>query len=193
MMNQRLNTMIRQHPRLFLGLIAILGSVWIVLSTGARDRVLPARSPAENAQSAPTVGAEAPDFDLPTPDGGRLRLRDLRGKAVLVNFWATWCSPCRAEMPTMQAVYDQYTDQGFTIVGINMREPASVLPPFLRELGISFPVAIDDGTTAQAYQVINIPASFFIDPDGIIRARYLGPMSRSVMDASLDAILPAPR
>ncbi len=193
MMNHRLNMMIRQHPRLLLGLIAILGAGWILLGTSARDRLLPARSSIATTQSAPTVGAQAPDFDLPTPDGGRLRLRDLRGKAVLVNFWATWCSPCRAEMPTMQAVYDQYKDQGFTIVGINMREPAGVLPPFLRELGISFPAVLDDGSTAQAYQVINIPASFFIDPDGIIRARYLGPMSRAVMDASLDAVLPAPR
>lgn len=188
-MNHLLNR-VQRHPRIVLGLIAMLGAIWIIMGSQGSGRPAAQSTGPLSSQIAPRVGAQAPDFDLLTPDGSHIRLRDLRGKAVLINFWATWCSPCRAEMPTMQAMYDRYAAQGFTIVGVNMREPASALPPFMRELGLTFPIVIDDGSTARAYNVINIPASFFIDADGIIRALYFGPMSRSVMDASLDAVLP---
>lgn len=178
-----------RQPALFGGLI-LLGLIWIVVSRRTATPQ-PSTPGGSTGAPAPVVGAPAPDFELPTPDGSRLRLSDLRGKAVLVNFWATWCSPCRAEMPTMQAVYDQNKAAGFVIVGVNMRESATAINGFMQELGLAFPTVIDDGSVARTYQVINIPASFFIDANGIIRARYLGPMSRSVMQASLDAVLPA--
>ncbi|GIV96683.1 MAG: hypothetical protein KatS3mg057_1340 [Herpetosiphonaceae bacterium] len=143
------------------------------------------------AVAAPEVGAPAPDFALQTPDGETIRLSDLRGQAVLINFWATWCGPCRSEMPAIQGIYDQQRERGFTVIAVNMREDPDRVHAFIQDLGLSFPVALDlEGAVARSYRVVNIPASFFIDRHGVVRARYLGPMSRAVMEASLDGLLP---
>ena len=183
---------LRPHRGLGMSVVVLLGLVLIVIGASVDQRGAPATpQSAAVLEPAPFVGSPAPDFDVVTPDGERIRLSDLRGQGVLINFWATWCGPCRAEMPTLQAIYDQQKARGFTIVGINLREPARPIQRFMQELGLTFPVALDpEGSVAARYQAINIPASFFVDRDGIIRARYLGPMSRQVMDASLEAILP---
>ncbi len=186
-----MTALIRHYPRRIIAMIAVIGVLWILVTAPQRQ----SRAQSNNADSqtiAPVVGAIAPDFVLQTPAGKTVKLSDFRGKGVLVNFWATWCIPCRSEMPTMQAMYASKRDQGFEIVAVNMSEGTNKVSAFSDEYGLTFPIVIDASTTANAYRVVNIPSSFFVDANGVIRAVYVGPMSRSVMNASLDAILPQP-
>jgi len=135
----------------------------------------------------------APEFSLQTLDGKTVTLSDLRGQAILVNFWATWCPPCKAEMPAMQKIYDDYKDQNFTILAINMTHQDEVgnIPDFLNRYGLSFPVLLEEsGQVAKTYQVRSLPTSFFIDPDGIIQDIVIGgPMAEALLRSRVEQIL----
>ena len=121
-------------------------------------------------------GALAPDFLLPKLDGGDLRLSDLRGKAVIVNLWATWCTPCRKEMPQFVAAYDRYKGEGLEIVAVNVQESASIIRPFAADFGMEFPVVLDKrGSVSDSYRLIGLPMTYFIDRDGVIRSVFQGP------------------
>lgn len=135
----------------------------------------------QNAQPAlPPVGElnrPAPDFALPGMDGQTIRLSDYRGKVVLVNFWGTWCEPCKEETPALQQAYQKLKDRGLVIVGVDLRsqeqdgaEGADGVRAFAQQYGISYPIALDTkGETARAFQIYPIPTSYFIDPNGVIR------------------------
>lgn len=122
------------------------------------------------------VGAPAPDFLLTAPNGELVALSDFRGKTVVLNFWATWCSPCRAEMPDLQAVFNEReSEDDFAVVGVDFGEPTGAVQSFIDEFDLSFPIAIDsDLSVAKHYGVRGLPASFFIDAQGIVRAVHLG-------------------
>lgn len=123
-------------------------------------------------------GFRAPQFSATMLDGTTLNLSDLNGQVVMLNFWATWCPPCREEMPTMQQYYDQYKNEGFTILAVNNRETPDVITPYLAELGLQFPVALDGvGFIQEKYAVFNYPTSIFVDKNGIIYAVQLGPIT----------------
>ena len=113
----------------------------------------------------------APDFELERLSGGTVKLSDLRGKVVVLNFWATWCGPCRQEMPHLAKVYEKYRDRGFEILAITTDEKADrpKVAPFVEEHGLTFPVLYDDGI-AGAYGVNGMPATVYIDAQG--RTRY---------------------
>ncbi|HEY41223.1 MAG TPA: TlpA family protein disulfide reductase [Dehalococcoidia bacterium] len=135
---------------------------------------------------APEVGYPAPDFTLTDLDGNTVRLRDLRGNVVFLNFWATWCPPCRAEMPAMEGLYQEYKNRDVVIIGVDLLEYWSNVEYFVEVNGYSWTFVIDtDGQVAMDYMVTGIPSSFFIDKDGIIRALQVGPMSRFTMEAKL--------
>lgn len=142
---------------------------------------------------APRQGFLAPDFDLQTLTGESLRLADLRGQVILVNLWATWCPPCRAEMPTLQKMYDEYKDQGFTILAVNMtsQDDLAAIQPFVQQYGITFPVLLDaDGNTARLYELRSLPSSFFIDRQGIIREVVIGgPMAEALLRTRIETLL----
>ncbi|MFC0298351.1 TlpA disulfide reductase family protein [Geobacillus jurassicus] len=127
------------------------------------------------------VGNQAPDFALRTLDGKEVRLSDLRGKRVIVNMWATWCPPCRAEMPDMQKFYERYKDEGVEIVAVNLTQSEKQLEQvarFIQEYGITFTVVLDEkGEVSRQYQAHAIPTSYLIDSQGIIRKKMIGPMS----------------
>ena len=140
------------------------------------------------------VGREAPDFLLQTADGGELRLSDLRGSPVLVNFWASWCVPCRKEMPEIVRAYDAHKAGGLVVVAIDLQENDEQVREFAAEYGMEFPVVIDrTGQVAQAWRIggpiEGIPSSYFIDRDGVVRARYLGPMDAETIARELEKIL----
>jgi peroxiredoxin len=145
------------------------------------------------AQSQPAAQAArlAPDFTLPTADGGQVRLAELRGKVVLLNFWATWCPPCKAEMPDLNALHQEHgRARNFVVLGINNEEAQHEVEAFARRNGILFPLALDlDGAvTAGRYGVRGLPTSMIVDREGNIRDSWMGQLSREAMVARLKRV-----
>ncbi len=143
------------------------------------------------AQPAAEAARPAPDFALQTVDGRLLRLRDLRGQVILLNFWATWCPPCKAEMPDLDALHRQYGQtRGFTVVGVNIQESQAVVAAFARQNNISFPLVLDaDGAiTNDLYRVRGFPTSIIIDRAGNIRDVWMGQIRREAMEIRLNRI-----
>jgi peroxiredoxin len=129
-------------------------------------------APDSEAVAVPRKGNPAPEIELKTPSGETVKLSDYRGQAVLVNLWATWCPPCRAEMPTIEAIYNEYKDQGFVVLAVDMtyQDDAERVPPFVAEQGLTYPILLDEtGDVAADYQMLSLPTSFFIDREGIIQ------------------------
>lgn len=128
------------------------------------------------------VGSLAPDFDLPTLDGKNLKLSDLRGKAVLLNFWATYCGPCKIEMPWFVELQKEYGPQGFQIIGVAMDDASTEeIAKFAKQMGVNYPVLIGKDSVADSYGGVSVlPTTFFIDRDGKLFAREFGLQSRSV-------------
>lgn len=127
-----------------------------------------------------SMNQQAPDFQLVTLDGERVTRDDLRGRVVLLNFWATWCPPCRVEMPGFQSVYDEYRDRGFVVLGVSTDAGGrGVVTEFLRERDITYPVAMASGGIVNAYGGARVlPTSFLIDRDGLIRNEVRGYFSK---------------
>jgi peroxiredoxin len=123
----------------------------------------------------PQVGGPAPPFTLNNVEGRPVSLADYKGKVVLLNFWATWCEPCKKEMPEIQAAYEQYKDRGFVVLGINFGENPDPAASFVHHGRLTFPVLLDRKIkVAEQYGVINLPVTFFVDPEGVIRERVVG-------------------
>lgn len=128
-------------------------------------------------ETAPTLGYLAPDFTLQDLNGQSVSLSSFRGKPVLLNFWATWCPPCRKEMPELQEFHRRYGDQ-VVLVGVNWGEGTSTVKRFLDQLGVSYPNLIDErGTAFVLYRLTGIPESYFIDPEGYLRGAWIGPLT----------------
>jgi cytochrome c biogenesis protein CcmG, thiol:disulfide interchange protein DsbE len=173
--------------RIVYSIILLLGLAWTLASADKSGVSTSGRV------TAPQQGFLAPDFDLKTPTGESVKLSDLRGQAVLVNLWATWCPPCRAEMKSIEKVYNEYKERGFTVLAINMTyqdEPLAVMP-FVKEQGLSFPILLDEtSATADAYQLRSLPSSFFIDRKGIIDEVVIGgPMAEALLRTRIEDIL----
>jgi peroxiredoxin len=170
-------------------LLLVLGIAWIALSRAPGDEVL-----ARNRRPpSPQAGFAAPNFTLQTQDDETVSLTDLRGQVVLVNFWATWCPPCRAEMPAIQHVYEQHKDQGFTVLAVDVQEGDAQVTAFADEQGLTFPILIDrDGSVAARYQVRAMPSTFFVDQAGVIREVTLGgPMTEAFIESQVTSLLAA--
>lgn len=141
--------------------------------------------------NAPGPTGTAPDFVLTDLDGQSVRLSDLRGHAVLLNFWATWCSPCRAEMPDLQVIHEEYGGDGLVILAANINESRDGVQEFVTHYSLTFRVLLDSsGQVARLYQVRGIPTTFFIDRDGVIRDRVVGgPMKREYIASKVRPLL----
>ncbi|MFQ5341691.1 MAG: redoxin domain-containing protein [Anaerolineae bacterium] len=132
----------------------------------------------------------APGFTLRTPDDDTISLSDFAGQPVLINFWATWCPPCRYEMPFLQAAYDKYKDQSFVVLAVDIQETAEVVKPFLQELGLTFPVAMDrSGAVSSAYRIQAIPTSIFVDRQGVVVDIHRGALTPEVLQGYLDKLI----
>ena len=125
----------------------------------------------------PGRAVAAADFTVPDLAGKPLRLRDFKGKVVFLNFWATWCPPCKEEMPSMKRLYRRHKDRGFTILALSIDSGgAAPVGAFVKELGLTFPIGLDSKTTvANEYAVRGLPATFLIDAKGVIAAIAIGP------------------
>lgn len=174
-----------QVQRIILYCLILIASVaWIGISTDTR---------AVTNEFAPQEGFSAPDFTLKTPSGETYTLSELKGQAVLVNLWATWCPPCRAEMPAMQKMYAEYKSQGFVVLAVDMTYqdyPLQVVP-FANQYGLTFPILLDEtGEVAAAYQLRSLPSSYFINRAGIITEVVIGgPMSEALLRTRIEKIL----
>jgi cytochrome c biogenesis protein CcmG, thiol:disulfide interchange protein DsbE len=167
--------------------ILAFGLAWIYISA---DKIGASTS---GTLAAPQQGFPAPDFELETTSGETIKLSDLRGQAVLVNLWATWCPPCRAEMQAIEKVYNEYKEQGFVVLAVNMTyqdDPRAVMP-FVNEQGLTFPILLDEtGGMANSYQLRSLPSSYFIGRDGIINEVVIGgPMAEALLRTRVEKIL----
>jgi peroxiredoxin len=138
---------------------------------------------------APVVGAPAPDFVLNELNGGQVRLSDLKGQVVLLNFWATWCGPCEAEMPAIEDRYTTFKGQGLVVLGINQDEDSETVQAFVERLGLDFPILLDPGAVVgELYRARGLPTTFIVDRDGQIVVQKVGYMSDGQLDQYLSQV-----
>ena len=190
-------------------LAAIVGGLWYF---GVRDQggeapelaggvrygtvELPLEKNVTGKRPAGETGRAAPDFLLEQLDGPPLRFSDLQGRPVLVNFWATWCPPCRKEIPVLIKAYGENKSRGFLVVAVNLQEGDRPVRRFAQEFGMEFPIVMDrTGQVAQTWRIggpiKGLPASYFVDRDGVIREVFFGAMNEDVLREKLAKILPA--
>lgn len=184
-------------------IVILLGLVsWGIYDTMKKnDAVKASLASSEQAiegldMSSLTIGINkgniAPEFDLKTLDEESVKLSDFRGKKLIVNMWATWCPPCRAEMPDMQKFYDKYKDEDVAILAVNMttsEKSVDDISKFLNEFEITFSVVLDEqNKVAMTYQTFALPASYIIDSKGIIQQKVTGPMNYEMMEKMISEI-----
>ena len=167
--------------------VFVLGAIWIGVSQ------VPASATTSGSIPSPREGFAAPDFTLETLEGETFTLSDLRGKAVVLNLWASWCPPCRAEMPALQSAYEADRDQGLEIVAVDMtyQDNEEDAQRFADDFGLTFPIPMDrDGTVARQYLMRALPSTFFVGPDGVIRKVVIGgPMSEATIRSTVSEML----
>jgi peroxiredoxin len=157
---------------------------------------LPAAKNATDQPPSAAAGRAAPDFLLETLGGGTLRLSDLQGRPLVVNFWASWCPPCRAEMPLLISASEKNQPAGLTVIGVNLRESAARAGAFAQDFGISFPLVLDrDGEVARTWRVggpqEGLPSTYFIGRDGVVRRVVYGAITERTLAEGLSLILAA--
>ena len=166
-----------------LGLILIAVPAYFIL----RDL-----APRADASTVPAnVNFPAPDLTLTDTNGVSRSLADYREQVVLVNLWATWCPPCKEEMPTLQAFYEDYKDQGFVVIAINDGDPAGDVVQFVKDYELTFPVWLDPTyiATEEAFHTLNLPASFVIDRTGTIRLAWVGAINFSMLEKHVTPLI----
>ena len=139
-------------------------------------------------------GKAAPEIDLPTLEGGRVKLSALRGHPVVVSFWGTWCPPCRIEFPALVAAHRKYHEAGLEVLAVNQRDQelhTSDVQAFVKEFSVEFTVALDEhGRSRRAFRLIGLPTTIFIDSAGMIQQVHMGPINQNELDQGLSLILP---
>lgn len=185
----RLTAVIRDRLRwgVFSALLLLAGSAWTIASR------VPAAATTGGRIPSPRPGFLAPDFTLDRLDGEPLTLSDLRGKAVVLNLWASWCPPCQAEMPALQAAFEQDGGRGLVVVALNttFQDREAGAAAFVEQYGLTFPIVLDrDGSTSRQYLLRALPSTFFIDPDGVITQVVIGgPMSEATIRSAVAELL----
>jgi thiol-disulfide isomerase/thioredoxin len=150
-------------------------------------------TPASSLGGAVRVGGFAPVFSLPDLNGKMHSLEEHRGEAVILNFWTTWCPPCRFEMPALQRSFERYSDQGFVILAVNLTESddRDLIGPYREELGLTFPILLDleSKVSGDLYRVLGLPTSVFIDRSGIVREIYIGAIPLDELEGKVQSIM----
>lgn len=168
-------------------IILVLGATWVWISAASPGSTSHGNLP------APRVGFLAPDFRLTTSSGDEYTLSELRGQPVIINFWASWCPPCRSEMPAIQRVYDQYQNRGFTVLAVNATHQDNLddAITFSQSLRLTIPILLDrDGAVSNLYEVRSLPTTFFVDAQGTIQERVIGgPMADSLLQIRAQRLL----
>jgi cytochrome c biogenesis protein CcmG, thiol:disulfide interchange protein DsbE len=166
--------------------LLVIAIVWTLVGRGAQPALPPVGE----------VTKPAPEFALPGLDGSNVRLSDYRGKIVLVNFWGTWCEPCKDETPALQAAYTKLRDRGLVIIGVDLRNQERAgangdtdVRDFTERYGLTYPIALDvAGETARAFQIYPIPTSYFIDQNGMIRYVRISTLTSDEVEALFERL-----
>jgi peroxiredoxin len=161
--------------------IALIATIWFITGRGAQPQ----------SQEMGAVNRPAPTFAVPALAGGTINLADYKGKVVLLNFWGTWCEPCKRELPALQAAYSKLTDAGLAVIGVNLTDDEqaqgrdqAAIKAYLAQYGVTYPVALDvQGEVTNAYRVFPLPTSFFIDGEGRIRYVHIGELTLNDVQA----------
>lgn len=171
------------------GLI-VIGVVYALNWTGSDSTATSVDVAFNNAYPAPRVGGTPTDFTAAGLDGKAIRLSDFKGQPIWLNFWATWCPPCRAEIPDINAVYGEYAPKGLAIVALSLGEDADTVREYVEKAQMRFTIGLDSRRDIAAiYRVAGIPTHIFIDRDGVIRDVQIGGMSRDTMRKKLEKIM----
>lgn len=176
-----------QNWKRFSFLVLIVAAVWIWVAA------LIQRNSTSSQITTPHQGFYAPNFTLPDFNNIEISLADLKGFPIIINFWATWCPPCRSEMPALQSVYQKYKDHGLIVLAVNTTYQDSIdkVSTFVSDNNLTFPILLD-GTSQSStdYQIRSLPTTFFIDKDGIIQDMVLGgPMSEALLNIRVERLL----
>jgi peroxiredoxin len=167
--------------------LLLAGALWIWFS-----RVSPQNALADGSV-APRPGFQAPDFELPTSQGKQISLSGLHGQPVIINLWASWCPPCREEMPALQKVYEDYREQGLEILAVNAtsQDDVQAAVEFSTRLGLTFPLLLDsDGRVSHLYQLQSLPTTYFVGRDGSIQEVVVGgPMAEALLRVRVERLL----
>ena len=166
-------------------------------SSGNVQTATAALSTTPQTSSGATTGVEigqiAPDFALSSLDGKTVRLSDFRGHPVWINFWASWCPPCRDEMPRLEGVYVTHAKDGLVILGVAVRDSPADAGAFAKEVGVTYPIVLDaPGKVGDQYHAVALPVQYWLDRDGIVRDWAFGELPPDQYDPALAKILPGP-
>lgn len=160
-----------------IALLFIIGVMLLLLKPNILSEGVDASVDYENALGIAMFKkkVKAPSFTLKDLDGNEVRLDDLKGKIVAINFWATWCPPCREEMPSMERLYRKFKDKDFIMLAIDLREDGRKVKAFKEEIGLSFPILLDsDGAVGWDYRITSIPTTYLVDREGYLIGSALG-------------------
>lgn len=162
------------------------------LPTATAAQTFPTPVPTPQPVEAPKEGAIAPEIRLETLEGQDISLAEYRGQVVLVNFWATWCGPCRFEIPELLRAREELADEGFEILAVNVGEDAEAVRAFADTMEMTFPVLLDgDMRVARTYTLRGIPTSFLVDQEGVIRMVHVGILTEASLRERVEALLDA--
>ncbi|UNK16508.1 TlpA family protein disulfide reductase [Paenibacillus sp. N3/727] len=171
---------------ILVGLVA--WGIFDYLNKQATDQTQGSGNTVETDETIPIgikVGNRAPNFALQTEDGETINLSDYRGKTVLLNFWASWCPPCKVEMPYMQDFYEEYKDKDVVVLAVNMthlENNSDDVKSFLDEVGVTFPTMYDQkGQVTEQYQIVAYPTTYILNTQGVISDRYQGAIDHNLM------------
>lgn len=172
----------RKRSTIIIILLIVICIVFAYFYLSYREEKIQREREVEYERLYPSLGIqrvdppeEAEDFTLKTLKGETVSLKDYRGRLIFLNFWATWCGPCRAEMPSMQRLWEEFKEEDFVILAINIQEESKLVSSFMNERGLSFPVLLDEkGKVARTYGIRGIPTTFFLNPEGEIIGKAVG-------------------
>ena len=164
-------------------IIIVVAAIAMMLIVG-KHLARESRRGSDALSGAPAVGAAAPAFELSAIDGKKMRLQDFRGKAVLLNFWATWCEPCKIEMPWFVELQKEYGPQGLQVIGVAMDDSGkSQIEKFAQQIGVNYPVLLGTESVGEAYGgVEGLPTTFYLDREGKVVARVIGLTGRDEIE-----------
>lgn len=185
------NSTHRQYSNGFVYAMIMIGAGLILFGFTLFMFLRPTQSGAQEYSAIPqTVNYPAPELVVTDLNGTLVSLRDYSGKVMLVNLWATWCPPCKAEMPTLEAFYQKYKHDNFVIIGINDGETYDLVEKFVEDYGLTVPVWLDEQYLSEkAFKTINLPSSYVIDRDGTVRLMWIGAISRNVLEKFVSPII----